>query len=327
MRPLLEVENLEVILETKARTVHAVHDVTFHINHGETVGLVGESGSGKSITCRSILQLLPSPQGKVTKGAIRFEGNELLRYSKKQMQQIRGQKIGMVMQDPMSSLDPVYRIGDQIVETLRTHRSMSKKEAWNKAIELLRLVGISSPERRIYHYPHQMSGGMRQRVMIALAICCDPQLLLADEPTTALDVTVQEQVLTLMKELQQRLGMGILIVTHNLGVVAQMCDRVVVLYAGKVMETAVTADLFRKPRHAYTVGLIRSVPRIESDEKLQGIPGSLPDMSQPLEGCPFHARCSLATVECTKQEHTQLREIAPGHWSACYWHERVCAQT
>ncbi|MET3290001.1 UNVERIFIED_CONTAM: oligopeptide/dipeptide ABC transporter ATP-binding protein [Brevibacillus sp. OAP136] len=327
MRPLLEVEKLEVILETKARTVHAVTDVTFHINHGETVGLVGESGSGKSITCRSILQLLPSPQGKVTKGAIRFEGNELLHYSKKQMQQIRGQKIGMVMQDPMSSLDPVYRIGDQIVETLRTHRSMSKKVAWNKAIELLRLVGIPSPERRINEYPHQMSGGMRQRVMIALAICCDPQLLLADEPTTALDVTVQAQVLTLMKEIQHRLGMGILIVTHNLGVVAQMCDRVVVLYAGKVMETTTTAELFRKPRHAYTVGLIRSVPRIESDEKLQGIPGSLPDMSQPLEGCPFHSRCFLATVECTKHENTQLREIAPGHWSACYWHERVCAGT
>ncbi len=327
MRPLLEVDQLEVVIETKQRTVHAVNDVTFHVNHGETVGLVGESGSGKSITCRAILQLLPTPHGKVKKGTISFEGKELLGYSKKQMQHIRGQEIGMVLQDPMSSLDPVYRVGDQIVETLLTHQKLSKKAAWDKAIELLRLVGIPSPEKRVKEFPHQMSGGMRQRVMIALAICCDPKLLLADEPTTALDVTVQDQVLKLMKDIQKRLGMGILIVTHNLGVVAEMCDRVVVLYAGKVMETATTADLFNSPRHAYTLGLIRSVPRIESEEKLEGIPGSLPDMSKPLVGCPFRERCSFAVAECAEREHTQLREVAPGHWSACYQHERVCSQS
>ncbi|KQL45971.1 peptide ABC transporter ATP-binding protein [Brevibacillus choshinensis] len=326
MKPILEIDSLEVVLKTKQRTIHAVNDVTFHVNQGETVGLVGESGSGKSITCRSILQLLPTPQGKVVKGSIRFAGTDLLSYSKKQMQQVRGKEIGMVLQDPMSSLDPVYRVGDQLVETFRTHQKLSKKDAWNKAVELLRLVGIPSPEKRVYDYPHQMSGGMRQRVMIALAICCDPQLLLADEPTTALDVTVQDQVLGLMKDIQQRLGMGILIVTHNLGVVAEMCDRVVVLYAGKVMETATTAELFQSPRHAYTLGLIRSVPRIESDEKLEGIPGTLPDMSQAVEGCPFRERCFFATEECSRNEHTQLREVATGHLSACFHHERVCAQ-
>lgn len=326
MNPLLEVDQLEVVLETKQRKIYAVNGVTFHVNHGETVGLVGESGSGKSVTCRSILQLLPYPQGKVRNGTIRFESRNLLELSAKEMQQIRGKEIGLVMQDPMSSLDPVYSVGDQIVETLRTHQKISKKEAWERAIELLRQVGIPSPEKRVYEYPHQMSGGMRQRVMIALAISCNPKLLLADEPTTALDVTVQDQVLQLMKEIQKRLGMGILIVTHNLGVVAEFCDRVVVLYAGKVMETAKTADLFRSPRHAYTLGLIHSVPRIESDEKLEGIPGSLPIMTEPLQGCPFKERCSFATTECSSSEHTRLREVAPGHWSACFHHERVCRQ-
>ncbi len=324
MKPLLEVDQLEVVLESKQRKVYAVNDVTFHVNHGETVGLVGESGSGKSITCRSILQLLPKPQGKVLKGAIRFEGENLLAHSPKAMQQIRGKQIGMVLQDPMSSLDPVYRVGDQIVETLLTHQQMSRQAARERAVELLRQVGIPSPEKRISEYPHQMSGGMRQRVMIALAIACNPKLLLADEPTTALDVTVQDQVLKLMKDIQQRLGMGILIVTHNLGVVAEMCDRVIVLYAGKVMETATTADLFHSPRHAYTLGLIRSVPRIESNEKLEGIPGSLPVMTEPLQGCPFRARCAFASDECRLNEQTQLREVAPGHWSACFHHERVC---
>lgn len=326
MQPILEVESLKVVLQTKQRTIHAVNNVTFHVRTGETVGLVGESGSGKSITCRSILQLLPTPQGKVVGGGIRFAGKDLLSYSKKQMQELRGREIGMVLQDPMSSLDPVYRVGEQLVETLRTHTKISKKDARHKAVELLRLVGIPSPEKRVHDYPHQMSGGMRQRVMIALAICCDPKLLLADEPTTALDVTVQDQVLSLMKEIQQRLGMAILIVTHNLGVVAEMCDRVVVLYAGKVMETAATTDLFQTPRHAYTLGLIHSVPRIESEEKLEGIPGTLPDMSHAIKGCPFRERCSLATSECSFDEHTQLKEVAPGHWSACFHHERVCRQ-
>ncbi|MED1954073.1 ABC transporter ATP-binding protein [Brevibacillus centrosporus] len=326
MQPILEVDSLKVVLQTKQRTIHAVNNVTFHVRTGETVGLVGESGSGKSITCRSILQLLPTPQGKVVGGGIRFAGKDLLSYSKKQMQELRGREIGMVLQDPMSSLDPVYRVGEQLVETLRTHTKISKKDARHKAVELLRLVGIPSPEKRVHDYPHQMSGGMRQRVMIALAICCDPKLLLADEPTTALDVTVQDQVLSLMKEIQQRLGMAILIVTHNLGVVAEMCDRVVVLYAGKVMETAVTTDLFQTPRHAYTLGLIHSVPRIESKEKLEGIPGTLPDMSYAIKGCPFRERCSFATSECSFDEHTQLKEVAPGHWSACFHHERVCTQ-
>ncbi|KQL45088.1 peptide ABC transporter ATP-binding protein [Brevibacillus choshinensis] len=326
MNPLLEVDQLEVVLETKQKKVYAVNNVTFHVNHGETVGLVGESGSGKSVTCRSVLNLLPSPQGKVVKGAIRFESQNLLDLSPKQMQRIRGKEIGMVMQDPMSSLDPVYRVGDQIVETLQTHQKISKREAWERAIELLRIVGIPSPEMRVNEYPHQMSGGMRQRVMIALAISCNPKLLLADEPTTALDVTVQDQVLKLMKEIQNKWGMGILIVTHNLGVVAEFCDRVVVLYAGKVMETATTADLFRSPRHAYTLGLIHSVPRIESEEKLEGIPGSLPMLKEPLQGCPFRERCSFATDECSSNEHTLLREVVPGHWSACFHHERVCRQ-
>lgn len=323
MNHLLEVKDLEIILETKQRTVYAVNHVKFAIAHGETVGLVGESGSGKSITCRSILQLLPRPQGKVRKGEILFEGTDLLALSDKEMQKIRGRKIGMISQDPMSSLDPVYRVGDQIVETLRTHQNISKKEAWERAVELLRKVGIPSPEKRVYQYPHQMSGGMRQRVMIALAISCNPKLLLADEPTTALDVTVQDQVLRLLKELQQHLGMGILMVTHNLGVVAELCDRVVVLYAGKVMEMAKTETLFQSPRHAYTVGLIRSVPKMESIEKLEGIPGSLPVMTQPVSGCPFQQRCSLATDACQSSENTQLREVAPGHWTACVHHERV----
>jgi oligopeptide/dipeptide ABC transporter ATP-binding protein len=324
MKPLLEVDCLEVVLETKQGKVHAVNDVTFHVNHGETVGLVGESGSGKSITCRSILQLLPSLKGKSVRGAVRFEGDNLLGYSQRQMQKIRGKQIGMVLQDPMSSLDPVYRVGEQLVETLAAHHKLSKKEAWSRAVELLRLVGIPTPEKRVHEYPHQMSGGMRQRVMIALSISCNPKLLLADEPTTALDVTVQDQVLRLMKDIQQRMGMGILIVTHNLGVVAEVCDRVVVLYAGKVMETAHTTDLFHSPKHAYTLGLIRSVPRIESEEKLEGIPGSLPRLTEKPQGCPFRERCALATPECGTDEHTQLREVAPGHWTACCHHERVC---
>lgn len=325
MKPLLEVDQLKVEIETKKRKVYAVDGVTFHVGHGETVGLVGESGSGKSITCRSILQLLPSPGGKVVGGSITFEGENLLGYSHKQLRQIRGKQIGMVLQDPMSSLNPVYRIGEQLVETLKTHQKLSRKAAWERAVELLRQVGIPSPEQRVYEYPHQLSGGMRQRVMIALAISCGPKLLLADEPTTALDVTVQSQVLKLLKSTQEQMGMGILIVTHNLGVVAEVCDRVVVLYAGKVMEMATTTELFRAPRHAYTLGLIRSVPKIESEDKLDGIPGSLPTMTQKMEGCPFKDRCSFATVECGQREHTQLREVAPGHWSACFQHERMCS--
>lgn len=324
MDPLLEVKDLEIVLELKERSVYAVNSVSFDVRQGETVGLVGESGSGKSMTCRSILNLLPGTKSRTVKGNVLFEGRDLLTLPKQEWQQVRGKQIGMILQDPMSSLDPVYRVGDQIVDTLRTHQKMSKKEAWERAIKLLQQVGIPSPEKRVYQYPHEMSGGMRQRVMIALAISCNPKLLLADEPTTALDVTVQDQVLRLLKQLQQDLGMGILLVTHNLGIVAEMCDRVVVLYAGKVMEIASVEQLFTAPKNMYTKGLIRSVPQLDSTGRLEGIPGSLPRMNQPLAGCPFRERCSLATEACADTEKTRLQEVSPGHWSACVHHERVC---
>ncbi|RXT08180.1 ABC transporter ATP-binding protein [Ammoniphilus sp. CFH 90114] len=321
--PLLEVRNLDVVLDTRHRKIYAVNNVEFQVNEGETVGLVGESGSGKSVTCRSILKLLPKGIGKMKKGEILFEGINLATLAEKEMLNIRGKRIGMISQDPMSSLDPVYRIGDQIMEVLRRHEKLSRTEAKSRAVELLRLVGIPSPEKRITQYPHELSGGMRQRVMIALAVSCNPKLLIADEPTTALDVTVQDQVLQLLQRLQKEFGMGILLVTHNLGVVAETCDRVVVLYAGKVMEQAATDALFKNPRHPYTLGLIRSVPQLDTDQELIGIPGSLPVLSEPVMGCPFQPRCSMATKECLKDEAVRLRKVADGHWTACIHHERV----
>lgn len=323
MSALLEVKELEVVIETKQKNVYVINNIDFFLNMGETVGLVGESGSGKSMTCRSILQLLPQPYGKIVKGEIRLSGKNLVDLTEKEMQKVRGKEIGMVLQDPMSSLDPVYKIGEQIVEALQTHNKMSKKKAWERAEELLRLVRMPSPEKRVKQYPHELSGGMRQRVMIALAISSNPKLLLADEPTTALDVTVQDQVLNLLKELQKEFGMGILLVTHNLGVVAEVCDRVVVMYAGKVMEMATTEQLFKSPRHAYTLGLINSVPRLESKVELEGIPGTLPDMSEPIQGCPFHNRCKFATDDCLNAKNTRLIEIESGHWTSCVHHERV----
>ena len=323
MAPLLEVKELEVVIKRKDRSVYAVNNVSFVVRQGETVGLVGESGSGKSMTCRSILNLLPRPHCQ-TKGSILFEGEDLLAMPERKLQQVRGKRIGMIMQDTMSSLDPVYRVGDQIVETLRTHQQIGKKAAWARAVELLRQVGIPSPEKRVWQYPHELSGGMRQRVMIAMAISCMPRLLLADEPTTALDVTVQDQVLRLLQRLKREMGMGILLVTHNLGIVAEMCDRVVVLYAGKVMEIASVEKIFASPRNMYTKGLIRSVPQLDVTGRLEGIPGSLPVMTQPVVGCPFRERCPLATEDCARDEKTRLIEVSPGHWSSCIHHERVC---
>ncbi|MBL6455914.1 ABC transporter ATP-binding protein [Belnapia sp. T6] len=320
--PLLVVENLQTHFRTPDGINRAVDGVSFHVNAGETVAIVGESGCGKSVTSMSILRLIPEPPGKIA-GSIRFQGRDLLKLSEPEMRSIRGNEISMIFQEPMTSLNPVLTIGRQIGETLRLHQGLSAKQAEDKAVEMLTLVGIPEPRRRVREYPHQLSGGMRQRVMIAIALACNPKLLIADEPTTALDVTIQAQILALMRDLKRTVGAAIVLITHDLGVVAEVAERVVVMYAGKKVEEAPVVELFNTPRHPYTQGLLGSMPKLGSsltgtETRLAEIPGLVPSLKQKIPGCVFASRCPHATDLCVKVAPA-LEEKAPGHVAACHY--------
>lgn len=300
---ILKVENLVTSFKSNGRVLHAVDDCSFSIQQGKTLGIVGESGCGKSVTSLSIMRLIPSPPGHISGGQILFEGKDLLKLPEHEMRTIRGNQISMIFQEPMTSLNPVYTIGDQIGEVFRLHKGASQKESRALSIEALKQVRISSPEERVDDYPHQLSGGMRQRVMIAMALACNPKLLLADEPTTALDVTIQAQILALMNNLQKENGMSIVLITHDLGVVAETCDDVLVMYAGKIVEQARVKDLFSSPKHPYTIGLLNSIPKLgERKNRLHTIPGLVPSLDKLPRGCRFQERCPLASDECRQQE-------------------------
>jgi peptide/nickel transport system ATP-binding protein len=319
---LLEIENLQVHFRTPDGVNRAVDGVSFHVNERETLAVVGESGCGKSVTAMSILRLIQEPPGKVA-GSIRFQGNELLNLSEREMRRIRGNDISMIFQEPMTSLNPVLAVGRQLGETLRLHQGLDKNAAEARAVEMLALVGIPEPRRRVREYPHQLSGGMRQRVMIAIALACNPKLLIADEPTTALDVTIQAQILDLMKDLKRRVGAAIVLITHDLGVVAEVAERVIVMYAGRKVEEAPVAELFRNPRHPYTQGLLGAVPKLGSSltgaaTRLAEIPGLVPNMKQRIEGCVFASRCALATDLC-RQAAPALEAKAQQHFAACHY--------
>ena len=316
-RPLLDVDNLQTHFYTSRGTVLAVDGVSLALPKRSTLGVVGESGCGKSITALSILRLVPSPPGQIVSGKIIFEGEDLLQKTKSEMQELRGNRISMIYQDPMTSLNPVYTIGNQIGEVMVRHKNMTKSEAKQESIRLLGLVGIPTPERRVDDHPHQLSGGMRQRAMIAMALACKPQLLIADEPTTALDVTIQAQILDLMNTLQQEFGMAIMLITHDLGIVAEFVDYVVVMYAGRVVEEADTKGLFRSPKHPYTRGLLASIPRLDVEwDRLQTIEGRVPTGLDIPKGCRFSPRCTLAEEVCALEE-PDLRAIGPTHKVRC----------
>jgi len=321
MEKILEVKDLHVSFQTYAGEVKAVRGVNFDIKEGETIGIVGESGCGKSVTAKSIMQLLPNNSVKYKQGSIEFNGKNLLGNSEKDMQRIRGKQISMIFQDPMTSLNPTSKVGNQIIEAILKHNKINRKEAFDKALNMLELVGIPQPSKRIHQYPHEYSGGMRQRAMIAMALACNPRLLIADEPTTALDVTIQAQILELMKDIQEKTGTSIILITHDLGVVAEICERVVVMYAGQVVETAMVRDLYKKPQHPYTEGLLKSVPKLNMDRKqpLAPIIGTPPDLIDPPKGCPFFARCEYAMGIC-KNNNPGLEEVNPGHFAACWLH-------
>jgi peptide/nickel transport system ATP-binding protein len=319
---LLEIENLQTHFRTPDGVNRAVDGVSFTVEAGETVAIVGESGCGKSVTASSVLRLIPEPPGKI-KGSIRFEGVDLLKLDERAMRDIRGNQISMVFQEPMTSLNPVLTVGRQIGETLRLHQGLGREAAERRAVEMLRLVGIAEPERRAREYPHQLSGGMRQRVMIAIALACNPKLLIADEPTTALDVTIQAQILDLMSELKQRVGAAIILITHDLGVVAEIAERVLVMYAGRKVEEAPVGELFRSPRHPYTQGLLGALPKLgsslnEKATKLVEIPGAVPSLKQRIAGCVFASRCALARDVC-RHVPPALELKAPGHLAACHF--------
>jgi len=322
-KPLLRVENLKTHFHTRDGIVRAVDGVSFEVNVGETLAIVGESGCGKSVTSMSILRLLPMPPARIADGRIEFDGRNLLELSEPEMRKVRGNAISMIFQEPMTSLNPVLTVGRQIAEALVLHRGMSQKEATARAIEMLRKVHIPEAERRITQYPHELSGGMRQRVMIAMALACGPRLLIADEPTTALDVTIQAQILELMRELHRETGAAIILITHDLGVVAEMAQRVVVMYAGRKVEEAPIEELFASPRHPYTRGLLGSMPHLgdsvnETGKRLVEIPGMVPSLEDPAPGRLFAPRCPNAGERCTR-EVPPLEQHAPGHVAAC-WH-------
>ncbi|MBR0647237.1 ABC transporter ATP-binding protein [Plastoroseomonas hellenica] len=320
--PLLVVENLQTHFRTPDGVNRAVDGISFHVDAGETIAVVGESGCGKSVTAMSMLRLIPEPPGKIA-GSIRFQGRDLLTMTDREMRAIRGNDISMIFQEPMTSLNPVLNVGRQIGETLRLHQGLSARDAEAKAVEMLTLVGIPAPGRRVREYPHQLSGGMRQRVMIAIALACNPKLLIADEPTTALDVTIQAQILDLMRDLKHRVGAAIVLITHDLGVVAEVAERVIVMYAGKKVEEAPVGQLFRNPRHPYTQGLLGSVPKLGSsltgtETRLAEIPGLVPSLKSKIPGCVFASRCTYATDLCRKVAPA-LEEKAPHHVAACHY--------
>jgi oligopeptide transport system ATP-binding protein len=318
--PLLEVRNLHTEFRTGAGLVRAVDGISYTVEPGETVAIVGESGSGKSVSALSIMGLIPDPPGRITEGQVIFNGRDLMTLSEEEMRQVRGSEIGMVFQEPMTSLNPVLTIGRQITESIEQHRGADPEGATRRAAELLGLVGIADAERRLKQYPHQLSGGMRQRIMIAIALACDPKLIIADEPTTALDVTIQAQILELMQSLTQRLGVALIIITHNLGVVARYAQRVNVMYAGRIVESGNAMDLYREPHHPYTIALLRSVPRLDRPRqaRLDPIEGSPPDLTRLPAGCSFRPRCRFAIPRCAEAPPPLLAAGAPGQLSACY---------
>lgn len=318
---ILEVKNLRTDFVSEEKTVHAVQDVSFRILRGETFGLIGESGCGKSVTCRSLMRLLKDP-GKIAGGEIIYNGTDLLTLKDKEMQKIRGDEIGMIFQDPMTTLNPVLTIREQIVESIK-EPGMTKKQKDERALELLKMVGIPSAKERLKCYAHQFSGGMRQRAMIAIALASNPHLLLADEPTTALDVTIQDQIIKLLKRLKKELNMSLVLVTHDLGVASQMCDHIAVMYAGRIMEMAKAEDIFEKPRNPYTYGLMRAIPSIEKKgEGLYSIDGMPPNLDDMPSGCPFSPRCEFCEEIC-KKEIPELVEVEPGHFSRCHCLEKM----
>jgi len=319
---VLDVKNLQTVFFTNSGLFKAVDDVSFSVRRGETLAIVGESGCGKSVSALSIMRLVPDPPGRIVGGSVMLEGTDLLGLDEAAMRAIRGNRISMIFQEPMTSLNPVMRIGDQITEAVRLHRDMTSKEAWKQAVDMLRLVRIPEPERRAVEYPHQLSGGMRQRAMIAMALSCRPALLIADEPTTALDVTIQAQILALIVELQKELGTGLILITHDLGVVAQTAQRVIVMYAGKKVEEATVEALFENPRHPYTRGLMASMPAMislgaKTDARLTEIPGMVPSLTNLPAGCAFAPRCRLAIDRC-RQEYPPLQDFGDNHFSACW---------
>ncbi|MCS6844870.1 MAG: ABC transporter ATP-binding protein [Caldilineales bacterium] len=319
MGALLEVKDLRTQFFTQDGVVHAVNGISYTVDEGETLGIVGESGCGKSVGVMSLIRLIPSPPGKVVGGEVWFEGRDLLKLSDEEIRQVRGNRIAMIFQDPMTSLNPVLTIGRQITEALELHLGMTKQQARERAIELLKLVGIPGAEHRINDYPHQFSGGMRQRVMIAMGLSCNPQLLIADEPTTALDVTIQAQIVDLVKKLKREIGMAMIWITHDLGVVAGLADRVIVMYAGFIVEEAPVKELYANPRHPYTIGLLGSLPRLDEErpERLRSIEGLPPDLIDLPPGCPFYARCAYRIERC-KAENPPLETVGRGHKVACW---------
>lgn len=326
MGKILEVNNLHVTFTTYGGTVKAVRGVDFHLNKGETLAIVGESGCGKSVTSNAIMRLIPNPPGKITDGSIKFKGKNLVKYSEKQMRSIRGVDISMIFQDPMTALNPTLTIGTQLMEGVIAHHGVSSNEAKRKAIEMMDLVGISNPEERLKQYPHQFSGGMRQRIVIAIALICEPDLLIADEPTTALDVTIQAQILELFEKIQNATGVSIILITHDLGVVAKIADRIAVMYAGKIIETGTKREIFYKPQHPYTRGLLNSVPRLDlKGEKLTPIDGTPPDLFSPPAGCPFTARCPFAMEVCDKV-YPASKELSESHHVNCWLQDERAKQ-
>ncbi|PHQ32674.1 peptide ABC transporter ATP-binding protein [Rhodopirellula bahusiensis] len=329
-QPLLQVADLKVSFKTDEGQVQAVRGISFDVREGETVAIVGESGSGKSVTNLAMMGLIPQPPGQVDSGTALFQGRDLLKMSDRELQSVRGRHVSMIFQDPMTALNPLMTIEQQMTEMTRLHLSLTKKEAAARAVDMLGLVGITSPEKRLRDYPHQFSGGMRQRVMIAMALSCEPELLIADEPTTALDVTIQAQIMDLLADLQERKGTAIVLITHDLGVVAGVADRVMVMYAGRIVEKADVNDLFASPKHPYTLGLLGSLPRFDTDrhEKLLAIPGGPPDMSEPILGCSFSPRCDFVQPVCHREDPTlQLKAEPTGaanlpvvqpHLAACH---------
>ncbi|MFN3386944.1 MAG: ABC transporter ATP-binding protein [Candidatus Thermochlorobacter sp.] len=325
MPKLLELESLRTYFQTDDGLAKAVDDVSYSVDRNETLGLVGESGCGKSVTALSIMRLVPTPPGMIAGGEIRFNGKNLLALSDEEMRAIRGNRLSMIFQEPMTSLNPVFTCGEQIAEVIRLHQHLSAKDARDKAIEMLKRVGIPAPEQRAREYPHQLSGGMRQRVMIAIALSCNPELLIADEPTTALDVTVQAQILELIAELQEKLAMGVIMITHDLGVIAEVSDKVAVMYASKIVEYGSVEHIFENPLHPYTQGLLKSIPRLGArQERLHVIEGTVPPATDFPKGCHFWMRCPFATEEC-RNEKPQLVEYEPEHFAACWHIQRLTA--
>ena len=327
--PLLDIKGLKTHFKTDDGWLHAVDGVDIAIDAGETVCVVGESGCGKSVTAKTVMKLIDMPPGRIVAGQVLWQGRDLVPLGADEMRKIRAKEIAIVFQEPMTSLNPVYTIGEQIAESVRLHEGLGRREAMNRAVEMLKLVNIPTPDKRVRDYPHQFSGGMRQRVMIAIALACNPKLLIADEPTTALDVTIQAQILDLMQELKDRLGMAVMLITHAMGVVAEVAQKVVVMYAGQVVEEAPVRELFARPKHPYTQGLIRSIPRIDlaasakgHKQRLEAIPGTVPKLIEPGVGCRFAARCKYAEAAC-RSATPPLREISPGHKVSCFLAERT----